>query len=271
VKTLLLLAVLVSTLHGPVLAKEKLQSSWLDREIIVDAGLDEWEGATVLLEEPVMLVGAFNDEDFLYVSFSIREPRIAQQIMARGLILELDAKGEKPLRIQFPVGRLGGEARPRRQRGPEDMENIRDEFERSQKTFLLLGTGSSDRRRMAVDNPFGIAVRASAGDGPLNYELRVPLSRDENHPYAIGADSGATLALSLETPAMKRPEGMEPGGRLGGGGMRGGGGGGMRGGRGGEIRRGGMRGGGERMRPEPIALRAKLTLAVNPDAADSAR
>ena len=101
----------------------------------------------------------------------------------------------------------------------------------------------------------GIAVKVGEVRGYFVYELKVPLARTAEWPYAIEAKSGALIGFGLETPKMERPS--REGGGTGGFGGRGGG----MGGRGGGM---GGRRGGDRNQPEqakPLKSWATIQLA----------
>jgi hypothetical protein len=76
--------------------------------------------------------------------------------------------------------------------------------------------------------------------GTLRYELKVPLAKTTDHPYAIGTAPGKTIGIGLETPKPERSSSGGGGRGNGGGGYGGGGYGGHGGGVGGH---GGMHGG----------------------------
>src|SRR5262245_16223509 len=116
----------------------------------------------------------------------------------------------------------------------------------------VLGPGKDDARMLTRDFARGIDVAIRNERGTLQYELKVPLAKSADHPYAIEAVAGKPIGFGLETAKAQQSSfgGGRPGGFGGGGGGMGGRGGGM-GGRGGGGG-GGMRGGGGAGRgPEP--------------------
>lgn len=260
--------VLALSVSVPVsVAKTSLDTAWLDRAVTVDGDLSEWDGAMVHLEGPGLSIGLRNDAGFLYLSLHAPDPQVGFQAMSQGLKLELHPKGSKPFTIQFPVGMLEAGIAPPSRRDPASRERMREQARKSLDSFLLLGPGSEDRQRIAVENSLGIELRASSEGGEFAYELKVPLRKSELHPYAIGAEPGTTVSVALDTleidrEAMReRMGGMRPGGTGGGRGGMGRPGGGMGGRPGGP---GGGRDPGQE-RPEPLKIRAKVHLAEQPD------
>jgi len=254
--TTLVIAAGIST----AVAKTKLESQWLDREVTIDAAIDEWHDSLTYIDGPDVFVGALNDDRFLYVCIHSRDSEFVSQAMRQGLIIKLDTKGSDALQIQFPMGAMESGVRPPARGAEFDREEARRKIEQSLDTFLILGPGSGDRRQVPVDNRFGVELHVDGAGGEFVYELKIPLARSEAHPFAIDAKSGATVSVALDTPeidrgAMGQPMGGGRGAGMGGG-MPGGGmpGGGM----------GGGRGGAEGQRPElpdPLKVRAKIHLA----------
>ena len=58
--------------------------------------------------------------------------------------------------------------------------------------------------KIALSDLMGIALKLGLKDGALVYELKIPLSRDESHPYAVNTAAGHTIGLGFETPKMDR-------------------------------------------------------------------
>src|SRR5262249_56442654 len=111
--------------------------------------------------------------------------------------------------------------------------------------------GKADARVVTRDQAKGVDVAVRSEQGTLQYELKVPIAKSADHPYAIEAVVGKPIGFGLEAGKPQQHSfGMGgPGGGYGGGGM-GGRGGGM-GGHGGGMHGGGGggRGGGEAAQP----------------------
>jgi hypothetical protein len=103
----------------------------------------------------------------------------------------------------------------------------------------------------------GIAVKTGNVEGYAVYELKVPLEKTADAPYAIEAKAGAVIGFGLESPKVEQPSREGRGG--GGFGGMGGGMGGRGGGMGGHGGGGGERGGYEA--PKPLKMWAAIKLA----------
>lgn len=225
----------------------------VDGTITIDGSFDDWTGSPGNLEsfgKDSIAIQALNDGKFLYVRLSASDPAVRSQIVRRGLTVWFDPKGgtKKTFGVRYPViedqtdGGIGGyRFGGRRQPGgggqgsgsgsgtpaqPDVSEQPPDRVD-------ILGPGKNDEVSLTREHLEGVEVAFQVQQGILQYELKVPLAKTDETPYAIGAASGASIGIGLETARpQQRNFGAEPGGY--------GGGGGGFGGRGGFGRGGGM-------------------------------
>jgi hypothetical protein len=243
--------------------EQKLNSSWLDREIIIDAKSDDWLDTLYYFESDMLSLGFFNDENFLYVCMLAEHPMLQAQVVTQGLTLWFDPYGgkEKAFGIKFPIGMRDAREQMdflRTQEGGLDREKMRQAFEESLADLEILGPGGRTKR-ISVKEAHGIKIKVRNETGLFVYELKVPLKPDDESPYAIGADAGTAIGVGLEVPEIDKDEmkkAMQD--RMGGAGMQPppGGMGGMGGGMG--------RPGGQRPKmPNGLDVWASLQLASN--------
>lgn len=240
----------------------KLESKWLDREITVDGQSDDWLGAMMYMEDKNISIGLFNDENFLYICMIAEDQFVRNQVMRQGVMLWFDPSGGKKetFGIKFPIGMQAGDIPMGRRGDEQDPERSRQARRRPMTELEILGPGKDESLRMPKEDAKGIDIDVKSLSGMIVYELKVPLTHSEEHPYAIGAKAGSLIGVRLETPKMSR---QRISGRSGMGGRGGTGGrGGMSGGRGGMG--GGMRGGGMRPQmPKSLKVQAVVQLASN--------
>jgi len=248
----------------------QLNSNPLDRDIVVDGDYTEWGGQMWALDQENIYIGTLNDDAFLYLSIVASDRQTGMKMVMQGFTLWFDPDGgtDKVLGIRFPLGvgdeKKGPPSRPGEMSEP-DSEQIKEQFESSLTELEIFTKGNELPNRLLVADAHGVDVSASVESRSFVYELKIPLHRDETHPYGIGTKSGKLLSLKLETPEIDVKEIRDkrdamPGGGRGG---RGGGGGGIPG-----DRRGGGPGGGSNMRPQasqPIDLWIKIQLASMDD------
>ncbi len=195
--------------------------------------------------------------------------------MRQGLIVWFDPSGgdKKHFGVKFPVGVLPDDA-PGRGRGgvrrgpgggrPPGDPGSGNPAQPDQPAQLeptnrleLYGPEKDDAHSFVTDMAPGIAVKVGEVQGYFVYELKVPLARTADWPYAIDAKPGVLIGFGLETPKMERLSREERGG-MGGLGGRGGG----MGGRGGVGGRRGGSGGNDRQSEQPKPLKTWATIQL---------
>lgn len=245
----------------------KFDSVWKDRDIIIDGMQFDWENALSNLQDDKVNIGIMNDDKYLYVCLVPLDETIIRQAMGLGFTVWIESPGNKKGKfgIHYPIGFRG--------EGPDDFrdmnqrpnpEEFRKMAENSLNEFQIIKADKKDTVTQSVDNVSGLEVRIGARNERMVYEMRIPLHRTDEDPYAANTEAGGKVKLHFETGEFKRPAGQRPGGfggppeggiGDGGGGMPPGGGGGGMGG----SRPGAMRGGFER--PQPLNLKLDIKLA----------
>jgi hypothetical protein len=286
-RTTLCVAVMIAVAAGGGLLaakRQRIESRWRDREVVIDGDNGEWAGPLLPVEENRPITTAtMNDGQFLYIVLSTSDPAARRQIMRQGLIVWFDPSGgdKKHFGVKFPVGLLPDDASGRGRGGyrrgpgggrPAGDPGSGDPAKPDQPAQLeptnrleIYGPQKDDAHSFVTDMAPGIAVKVGEVQGYLVYELKVPLARTADWPYAIEAKPGALIGFGLETPKMERPSREGQGGMGGFGGGGGGGGMGGRGGRGGGGMGGRRGGGGDRDQPEqakPLKSWATIQLAA---------
>jgi hypothetical protein len=245
-----------------------------DGAITVDGKYDDWYGHLEPFGTDPVSIQFLNDGEFLYVRLTASDAAARMQIMRLGMTVWFDSGGgtKKKFGIRYPVVERG-EGRGGRDggggfgggRGRRDEDDAPAPGDRVD----ILGPGKDDARSLTRDHMSGVDVAIRNEQGTLQYELKVPLARGADHPYAIDAQPGKSIGVGLETGKMQqRSFGSGRGGGFGGGGGgmggggrgRGGGGGGGMGGRGG----GGRGGGGQRGFEPPKPLKGWATVTIAP-------
>jgi hypothetical protein len=263
---LMALVIGISVLFTIGCEEQKLNSNWLDREIVIDAKSDDWLDTLYYFESEMLSLGFFNDESYLYVCMLAEHPMLQAQVVGQGFSLWFDPAGgkEKTFGIKFPIGmkeerKEMGFMRP--QEGELDREKMRKAFEESLADLEILGPGSA-KQRIPVEEAKGIEIKVRNETGLFVYELKMPLKYDKDHPYAIGTSAGAKIGVGLEIPKIDKDEikNAMQGGMRGQGAMPPGGLGGGMGGMGGGM---GRRGGRMPKMPNGLDVWASLQLSSN--------
>lgn len=250
------LAVLLISLAGCG-GQQELESRARDREIVVDAKIDDWQGNLTFLEEANLSYGLANDAIDLYIVLVVGDRGLRRQIIMSGLYLWFNPDGDKGKRfgIRYPIGLQedGVEMMsPMRQQDPEEFHS---QFEESVTEMMVVGAADETFHRVGAKSLDGIKAAAAADPNKLVLEFVVPVANGGSYGYGVGADPGSIIGMGLQTPKIDRDKVRE---QMMGRGM-GGGRGGMGGGGGGGMRPPGR----ERPdMPDPIEVWAKVQLAI---------
>ena len=288
-----LLPAALAVLPLALLASDKLHltSSTPASPITVDGHQEDWTGDLTPMGTDPFSVQVANDQDNLYLRVTASDPGVRNEIVRRGLIVWFDDSGgtKKHLGIHYPVveslssddpnggrshGGYGGGHRGGSGSGGTSGSGgsaPSDSYEPANRIDIL-GPGKNDARSLTSDHASGVEAALRVSEGQVFYELKVPLAKTTDHPYAIETAAGKTIGIGFETPKVEQPasEGRSGGsgggyGHGGGGGMGGGrGGGGMHGGGGGGHSGGRQGSGGGYQPPKPLKTWATVTLTGSP-------
>jgi hypothetical protein len=214
----------------------QLSSSWNKGEVVIDGQANEWTSQLAAIKDMRVSVGVRNDEEFLYVCVTSPDERFGRQMLSLGLTVWFEPENGEKMGIHYPIGMMRQGVRSAfgsgEGEGPQDWDRMTEE---SLQELELLGSDKNDRHVLSTLQLPGLGVKVGGPRGAMVYELKVPLKKSDDYPYAVGAKTGSTVKLGIETgklQAESRPEGgfggMRDGGRRGGdrspmGGMPGGG------------------------------------------------
>lgn len=216
--------------------KLAMDSNWRTRQITIDGGDGDWQGAVTYVAKGSTVVGLLNDEQFLYLRLASADRATQVQVMRLGFTVWFDARGggQQSFGIRFPQG-MGGRGRPFAE-GEGEQEPGRQQWAAREPGEVppavalgqpeVIGPGKGERHRLTDPDSQGIDLEVVQAEGRLVYELKIPLARDEAHPYGLGVRPGQQFSIGFETNTPDREAmrarrgggGRRPGG-MGGGGM----------------------------------------------------
>jgi len=213
-----------------------VQSRWRTAEITIDGRTDDWQGALRRIEDTPISIGVVNDDQYVYICLQAQDPRVVAPLLRRGLVVWFDPAGGKDrvLGLKFPIGL-------RRDDGEDPLEGAGGRAAGSgaridQEDVEILGPGRDESLRLKKDELKGIEVALENRRGLFVYEIKMPLAKSGDAPYAAGSASGRSLGVGFEPaddglPGLRRgmrgiPGGFGPGnggrgGMMGPGGMMG--------------------------------------------------
>jgi hypothetical protein len=209
---LLVLAALQLGAGARTPASETLQftGAWRDRDVRVDGVDEEWRDIMQPVKGQHFSVGFLNDADALYVCVVTKDETTIRQMARQGLVLWIDPAGgkKKAFGLRFPAGPTPG-----RRRAPDREGTATDAAEApsgAQGPVDVLGPGKNDVREVENDKS-GISARLRVRGDLLVFEMKVPLRKGSDVPFAPDLDPGAALRLELQTPEWRGPLPMRRG------------------------------------------------------------
>lgn len=260
-------SVLLAALFAGCSSTAHLSSSWSSNQIAIDGNSSEWGSSLASLKDTKVFLGVRNDQDFMYLCLTSPDRQFRRQLVGMGLTLWFESEDGHRLGVLYPIG-MSGQGRqplfnPEETPGGEERERF---AEQALQDLEILGPGKNDKNLFSIVQAPGISVKVRTSQVSSVYELKVPLKKSSEHPYAIEAIAGSTVKIDIETgkfDAGSKPGGMGEGMRGGvdgrrprGAGMEGGG---MPGG----ARRGGETSQGSRLEPFDVSLKVRLAASVS--------
>ncbi|KAA3619537.1 MAG: hypothetical protein DWQ05_02095 [Calditrichaeota bacterium] len=249
----------------PILAsckKVEMESQFRENEILIDGKNDDWAGQYTFLEKEKISIGILNDKTHLYLSIGTNDRLLIRKIMGQGFVLWFDAQAGKNKKygIRFPLGRQNPGMDFAGERGARMPDDRQLEAIKTGNELEIIGKDEEILRKVILGSTTDFEVKLNLDYGMLQYELKIPLQKEDEFAIGIGTEAGKKIGVGFMTQEMDREKmrsGM-PGGMGGrGGGMKGGGGR-MGGGRPG----GGMPGGLSQEMMQPLKIWATVQLAA---------
>jgi hypothetical protein len=218
----------------------EIASHWRSR----DPGFSEsgagWPASPSTFDDKRISGAISNDSEYIYIRFRTTNRDMQRLVLREGITWWFDREGggKKLFGIRYPVaapGQRPPDGTDEREGAPPLMERPMDREEPVKApTELELFTGENEHQRMSILATGGIEAGFHRQRDTLVYELRVPLTAGQAHPFGIGVSRGALIGLGAVTSAIRgtsdppvdrqEPEGEPEGGfggrRSGGGGGR---------------------------------------------------
>ena len=164
-------------------AATRIYSYRRDRNIIIDGKNEEWDDVKTYIRSKNVAVGAFNDDKFLYLYLVTWDQELRSRILRFGLTVWFDAHGgqHKSLGVHFPSG----------------VSVEQDEL--SEIEIMDTNTKEFVREKADLMKNKGVEVKIGQVEQDVMYELKLPLRKSEENPYAIGAKTPGVIGICFET------------------------------------------------------------------------
>jgi len=193
----------------------KLTSDWQQGGMNIDGSDSEWQRGLYYDKESDMVFGVRNNGNYVYIVLKTQNQSTQMQIMRQGLTVWFDREDGKNqvLGIKYPMSRRESHSRFSSDTNEETpLIFLEQEFPEME----IIGPKKEDIQRFSPLEAPGIRVKLGRTRETLVYELRVPLTKTSEHPFAIEPISAHRIGIEFETGEFK-PE-QSKGGILAGGG-----------------------------------------------------
>ena len=187
----------------------KLTSDWQQSEMNIDGSDSQWQRGLYYDKESDLVYGVRNDEKYVYVFLKTQNRSTLMQIMRQGLTVWVDREDGKnqTFGIQYPMSKQDTHSRL----NPDTNEEIIHPFlDQEFPELAIIGPKKQDIQRFPELEAPGIRVKLSRTHETLIYELRVPLKKTSEQPYAVEPTSSSRIGIEFETGEFN-PEQMKSG------------------------------------------------------------
>lgn len=224
----------------------KIHSHWPKNAIQIDGQAADWNDLPkYYFEDAGVSLGVSNDADNAYLLFRFTNPKWLMSIAKRGITIWLDgtAKKKKNFGITY-AGKIpfdsttAGTSTFRTNLSEEQQQRLLVLQAQMTDQILVFDAAEGVEKSISPDGMRGPAACLGSADGVFTYEFAIPLRKDSETQYAIGAQPGQKIYIGLEFGGMDEEElqqlrqqmsedrghggGMGRGGGMKGGGRRGG-------------------------------------------------
>jgi hypothetical protein len=185
----------------------EIASRW--RGIDPDTSRPGAGGSASIFDDRRLSGSIFNDGEYVYIVLRTNNRELQQFVLREGITwwFDREGKGKKSFGIHYPVAATGGkppDGGEERDGAPPPMERpMNREDPVKAPTELELFTGENEHQRMSILATGGIEAGFHMQRDTLVYELRVPLTAGQTHPFGIGVSRGAVIGLGAVTSTVR--------------------------------------------------------------------
>ena len=181
----------------------KLLSTWRQEEIVIDGIGTEWQRGLYYDKESDIVYSVRNDDGYMYLFLKTQNHATQMQMMKAGLTVWFDADGgnDHSFGIRYPLARQDA----RSEFHPEsEEEQIHSVSEQASLELEIVGAQKENVQRFSTLDVPGIRVKMGRSQEALVYELRVPLRKTPQTPFAIGVTAENRIGIGFETEEFNR-------------------------------------------------------------------
>jgi hypothetical protein len=210
-----IITLLALSLHGCTNSL-LVKSAWDSNQIVIDGSDKDWDDTMFYIPNAQLTAGVRNDSSYLYLIFKTTNRVQSFQIIGSGLTVWFDPTGgtSERLGIHFPLGRIeGGEGMPQPTRtGESSGGGFNNSIDEQTSSFVdkmpaeveLLGFNENGPVRLTQAELKGIELQLNRDRNGLIYEMRVPLHKSADNPFAINP-KGSLVGIQFVTGKFEPP------------------------------------------------------------------
>lgn len=180
----------------------KLTSDWQQREMVIDGSDAQWQRGLYYDKETDMVYGVRNDEKYIYVFLKTVNRSTQMQIGRQGLTVWFDREDGKnqTFGIHYPMSWQESRTGVAPDTNEETLHSFLDQ---EYPELEIIGPKKQERQRFSALEAPGIRVKLGRTRETLMYELRVPLNKTSEQPFAIEPASLNRIGIEFETGEFK--------------------------------------------------------------------
>jgi hypothetical protein len=192
---------------APGSAKDvEVQSVWAAKALVIDGLAGDWAGKPLSIHGGTKTEFAFrNDADNLYILLEFKDPLFLSTLEKTGVTVYWCAPGQnkKDNGLKFSKLVLSADELIARRRGQgrklTDAEIAAIKAKPIHTLLMYDMVNKKERAKMASAKPslYPDFNAAREGKGWI-YEIKVPLARNENQPFGVGAAPGGVVRVGVE-------------------------------------------------------------------------
>ncbi len=205
----MLLPVMLFSGCGP----QKIISSWNENNIIIDGRQDDWQDKLNYLEGEKVAVGAFNDDEYLYICLTSKEIKNIQQILNPGItiLIKSDRTEVRPRGIRYPLqsGDIGMKSIMdlRMESYQRDyINNFVKEIQEKQTEFQIVNDDNYLLFTFPLKNGSGVEIMLGANMDELVYETAIPIAGNKKGEFNLEIYPGDDIRIEVSSNEIFYPE-----------------------------------------------------------------
>ncbi len=196
--------------------EQSIKSTWRTINIKIDGSQLDWDNNVNYSQELGTGLGLMNDGKDIYLCLNIKNPFAIERILKAGFVVWFSApKDSDTVGVEFPVGSklgefIGGRHQFERNKDADkDKDSLKTkdtlnmhirltDLVKSQDKFDVVSNDKTVLHSYSIDSSTAIQAAITYQSGQLVYELKMPLLKTNDSPYAINADPGETISIGFQ-------------------------------------------------------------------------